>query len=114
MTLSGICASFRVVGNISCAGRNRDLSGHPLLEGFQHHLLELIGLLSAESFVSAVGELLGLEADAGVKLHFKSLAGIRLDPLAVDALVLLTGPGSLEFFQLKALVFQRSEEHTSE
>jgi hypothetical protein len=53
-----------------------------LLEGFQHHLLELIGLLSAESFVSAVGELLGLEADAGVKLHFKSLPGIGLDPQA--------------------------------
>src|ERR1035437_8969301 len=109
MTLSGICASLWVVGNISCAGRNRDLSGHPLLERFQHHLLELIGLLSTEPFVSAVGELFCLEADAGVKLHFESLAGIRLDPLAVDALVLLIGPGILKFVQLKALVFQTSQ-----
>ena len=37
-------------------------------------------------------ELLGLEADTGVKLHFEPLAGIRLDPLAVDAFVLVIGP----------------------
>jgi hypothetical protein len=41
-----------------------------------------------------------------VKLHLESLAGIRLDPLAVDAFVLLTGPGILELVQLKALVLQ--------
>src|SRR6266567_2742791 len=51
-------------------------------------------------------ELLGLEADARVKLHLEPLAGTRLDPLAVDALVLLTGPGIFEFVQLKALILQ--------
>src|SRR5229473_2838726 len=106
MTLSGICASLWVVGNIRRAGRDWDLSGYLSLEGFQHHLLELIGLLGTEPFVSGVGELLGLEADTSVELHFEPLAGIRLDPLAVDAFVLLFGPGILEFVQLEALVFQ--------
>src|SRR3984893_6957317 len=41
-----------------------------------------------------------------MELHFEPLAGIRLDPLAVDALVLVTGPGILELVQLEALVLQ--------
>jgi hypothetical protein len=53
-----------------------------------------------------MGELLGLEADTRVKLHFEPLASIRLDPLAVDALVLVIGPGILELVQLKALILQ--------
>ena len=77
-----------------------------LLEGFQHHLLELIDLMSAESLVGVMRELLRLEADTGVELHFEPLTAFRLDPLAVDALVLLFGPGILKFLQLKALVFQ--------
>ena len=40
----------------------------------KHELLERIGLLAAEPFVGAVRELLGLEADAGMKLHFEPLA----------------------------------------
>src|SRR5271167_1262975 len=96
MTLSGIYISLRVVGNICSSGWDGYLSGYLSLEGFEYHLLELIGLLGAESFVSVVGELLGLEADTSMKLHFEPLAGVRLNPLAVDAFVFLTGPGILE------------------
>jgi len=53
-----------------------------------------------------VGELLGLETDTSMKLHFEPLAGIWLDPLAVDALVFLTGPGILELVQLEAFTLQ--------
>src|SRR6516164_7833046 len=106
MTLSGICASLGVVGNIPCAEWDWNLGGSLSLEGFQHHFLEFVGLPGADPFVSAVGELLGLEADAGVELHFEPLTGILLDPLAVDALVLLLGPRVPELMQLKALVFQ--------
>ena len=59
--------------------------------------------LSAKSLIGVMCELLRLEADAGVELHFESLAGIRVDPLAVDSLVLLFGPGVLEFLQFKTL-----------
>src|ERR1700684_1230571 len=106
MTLSGICISLRVVGNISRAVRDWDLSGYLPLEGFQHHLLELVVRLCAESFVSVVGEVLGLEADTGVKLHLEPLAGSRIDPLAVDALVLVIRPEILEFVQFKALALR--------
>ena len=51
-------------------------------------------------------ELLGLEADTGMKLHFEPLAGIRLDPLAVESLVLVIRPGILDLVQLEALVLQ--------
>ena len=51
-------------------------------------------------------ELLRLKADACMELHFEPLAGIRLDPLAVDALILVFRPGVLEFMQFKALAFQ--------
>jgi hypothetical protein len=40
-----------------------------------------------------------------MKLHLELLAGVRIGPLAVDALVLVTGPEILEFIQLKALAF---------
>src|ERR1700721_2381602 len=100
MTLSGIYASLRVVGNIGRAGRDWDLSGYLSLEGFKHHLLELIGLVGPEPLIATVRKLFSLEADARVKLHFEPLAGIRLDPLAVNALILVIGPGILEFVQL--------------
>src|SRR6266571_7380913 len=106
MTLSGICISLRIVGNVSCAGRGRDLCGDLSLEGLQHHLLELVGLLGAEALVSTVGELLGFKAATSVELHFESLTAAGLDPLTVDALVLFASPGILEFVQFKALVFQ--------
>src|SRR6516165_5768257 len=106
MTLSGICVSLRVVGNICRSGRDWNLSGYLSLKGLKYHLLELIGLLGADSLVSIVSELLGLEADTCMKLHFEPLAGIRLDPLAVDPLVFLTGPGILELVQLEAFTFQ--------
>ena len=51
-------------------------------------------------------ELFRLKADARVELHFKSLAAIRVDPLAINALVLLSGPGVLYFLQLETLVFE--------
>jgi hypothetical protein len=41
-----------------------------------------------------------------VKLHLEPLAGIRIGPLAVDALVLVIGPGILELVQLKALILE--------
>jgi hypothetical protein len=50
-------------------------------------------------------ELFRLKADARVELHFKSLAAIRVDPLAINALVLLSGPDVLDFLQLETLVF---------
>jgi hypothetical protein len=109
MTLSDIFASLRVVGNISRTGRYWDLRGYLSLEGFQDHLLELVDLIGAQAFVGGVCELLCLEADAGVELHFEPLTAIRLDPLAVDALVLVTGPGVPEFVQLKALALQMSD-----
>ncbi len=56
-------------------------------------LLELIGLLGAEPLVGVMGKLLGLEADASMELHFEPLTGIRLDPLAVDSLILFLRPG---------------------
>src|SRR6266568_2060251 len=62
--------------------------------------------ICSKSFVSAVRELLRFEADAGMELYFKPLAGILINPLAVDALVLLGGPGILEYVQLEALVLQ--------
>ena len=56
-----------------------------------------------------MSQLLGLEADAGVELNFESLAGIPVDPLTVEALVLVTGPGILELVQLEALFFQAAD-----
>src|ERR1700691_2513249 len=110
MTLSGIYISLRVVGNIFRSGRDGDLTAYLSLEGFEYHLLELIGplrhLLGTDSFVTVVGDLLGLEADTSMKLHLEPLAGVPLDPLAVDAFVLLTGPGILELMQLEAFTFQ--------
>jgi hypothetical protein len=46
-----------------------------------------------------------------VKLHFEPLAGSSLNPLAVDALVLLIAPGILELVQLKALILQALDIH---
>ena len=69
----------------------------------------LSACVGAEPLVGSMRELLGLEADTGVKLYLEPLAGIRLDPLAVDALVLVMGPGILKCVQLKALFFQTSD-----
>ena len=95
-----------MVGNISRTGRDWDLCGYLSLECFQDHLLELINLMGAEAFVGGVCELLCFEADASVKLNFEPPTAIWLDPLAVDALVLLTGPVIPDFVQLKALAFE--------
>ena len=95
-------------GSRECRRRRAepDISRDLLLECFQHKLLERIGLLSADPFIGGMGELLGLETDTSVKLHFETLAGVRLDPRAVDAFVLIIGPGILEFVQLETFAFQ--------
>ena len=80
------------------------LRGNFLLEGFQHQLFELICLLRAESFVGTVRELLGLETDVSVKLHFEPLAGTLVYPLAVDALR-WGDPFLLPFFDAVARTF---------
>jgi hypothetical protein len=54
-------------------------------------------------------KLLRLETDVGVKLHFETLTGVRIDPLAVDSPVLIFGPEIPEFTQLKALLFETSD-----
>jgi hypothetical protein len=51
-------------------------------------------------------ELLRLKADARMKLHFKPLTATRLDPLAINALVLLFRPAILELVELETLVFE--------
>src|SRR5437588_291010 len=70
---------------------------------------EISDVLGAELVVGVLGELLGLEADMSMELYFETLARRRLDPLAVDAFVLLTGPGILQFEHLEALVFHTSD-----
>jgi hypothetical protein len=42
-------------------------------------------------------ELFRLEADTGMELHLEPLTGVRLDPLAIDALVVLARPGGCVF-----------------
>ena len=98
-----------MVGNIRGTWWNRNIFGNLFLKSFQYKLLERIGLLGAESLVGVMRELLRLKADARVKLHFKSLAAIRLDPLAINALVLLSGPGILDFVQLETLVLETGD-----
>ena len=56
-----------------------------------------------------MGKLLRLETDVGVELHFETLAGIRVDPLAVDSPVLIFRPEIPKFIQLKALLFETSD-----
>src|SRR6266536_1263424 len=62
--------------------------------------------MGTKPLIGVVRELLRLVADAGVELHFEELTGLWLDPLTVDALVVLTRPGILEFVQFKVLIFQ--------
>ena len=54
-------------------------------------------------------ELLGFEADAGVELDFDPLTALRLDPFAVDTLVLLVGPEILAYALLETFLFQTSD-----
>ncbi len=44
-----------------------------------------------------------------MELDFKPLTAIRLDPLAINALVLLFGPAILELVQLETLVFETGD-----
>src|SRR5690242_8716287 len=62
--------------------------------------------MGSKSLVSVMRQLLRLVADAGVELHFEPLTTIRVDPLAVDALVLILGPRIPECVQLKTLFLQ--------
>src|SRR5690349_10449544 len=106
MTLSAIWASLRVIWNISRARRDWDVGGYFSLKGLQYHLLKLVDLISSEQLVCVMRELLRLEADASMELHFKPLSTFRLDPLTVYALVLLFRPGILKLMQFKALAFK--------
>jgi hypothetical protein len=54
-------------------------------------------------------KLLSLETDMGMELHFETLAGVRVNPLAVDSPVLIFRPEIPEFIQLKALLFETSD-----
>ena len=76
--------SLPVVRDRSSARRYRHRGTHFSLEGFHYHLLELIGLMRAQPFVGTVGQLLGLETDAGVKLHLESLTGLAVYPVAAE------------------------------
>ena len=53
-----------------------------------------------------MSELLCLVADTSVKLHLEPLAAYWLNPLAVDALVLVIGPGVLACLHLETLPLQ--------
>jgi hypothetical protein len=66
-------------------------------------------LMSPKSLIGVMRNLLRLETDVGVELHFETLAGIRIDPLAVDSPVLIFRPEIPEFVQLKALLFETSD-----
>ena len=73
------------------AGRYRYLRSDFVLESFQDHLLEFIGLLlCTKPFVGSVGELLRFVADESMKLDFEPLASTRLGLLTADPLVLVT------------------------
>src|SRR5689334_11586855 len=94
------------VGNSRCARRDRDLRRYLTLKCFQYHPLELIATPGAQSFVGSMSQLLSLEADTRMELHFKPLAATRIDPLAVDTFVLLLGPEVLALDQPEATFLQ--------
>src|SRR5580704_19213545 len=106
MTLSGMLLSLWVVRDIGRTGRDRNCRGDLALEGLQHHLLKLIGLSRTQPLVSAVRELLGLEANTCMKLHLKALARVRFDPAAVNSLVLFIQPRIFQSDHLKTLLFK--------
>jgi hypothetical protein len=65
--------------------------------------------MGPKSLIGVMRELLRLETNVGVELHLETLAGVRVDPLAVDSSVLIFRPEIPEFIQLKTLLFETSD-----
>src|SRR4029077_20148773 len=89
--------------------RIRNIRGDFSLKCLQDELLKPIGFMSPKSLLSVLRKLLRLETDVDVELYFETLAGVRVDPLAVDSPVLIFRPEIPEFVQLKALLFETSD-----
>src|ERR1022692_329572 len=58
----------------------------------------------AQPLIGFMGDLFGLEAFRGMKLHLEGLAAIAIAPLGVDSFVLGIVPRVLQSYQLESLI----------